>query len=377
MKPGSARRFDLPPNVLGCLEWSTGLLRINSTLKQWTLAKAILDRPRDSTGLSIPLDSTSLDDLAIAGFVRTAVHEQFHYRQVVATGYLYRLACSAYFTIMKSISRAASGDPVRIEAMIEGQLPPMPEVAQLFEEIDQPGTDEITVRDIVESAAHLYECKASYPAFTHETYSDYLDTPGLLAEYGSAYRYAARELGPEAFHSFLVAAALALCFDQPHMAFADIIREIRRAEVAYRQRQDLPAFNPVLSNVSRSHKYIGTSAKAIDGSWSGGPQIHPYYAGMVNAIVNDGGSEEALLTFIIDRQFVHENNAVYQPLLLNDNDLVLPESFLELDPPRIRRQHYGFTGTMQEFIDIWLTEAAICYRVTAATGRQLHYRINS
>jgi hypothetical protein len=370
--PSLSQYFALPREVAGFLEWSTGVLRINATLEQF---QAYTARLPEGT-----IYGTHPDDEMIMTLVRAITHEQFHFRQAMATGYGYTLACAAFIRIMQEIGRLPlPHDWNGMLAAIAASPPLIPDLTARFAELDEEGPDGVTIRDVIESAALLYECKAHMPDLDHAKYSRYLDLAMVLPEYRRAYDLATEILGPVAFDNFLVAAVLALCFRRPDQALGNILQQMAgllHLDAVYRSPDDFMGLASVVIAARRRYEYLGTAWHVLNGAIDNTPLVHPYYARPLQAYRSDHSDEQLLTTLVGPILDERARSLLAQPVLLNGDVIQLPAGFEALDPQPVVPEDADLDRqTPGEFVNTWAYNAVICQIVLAGTGHQLHYRI--
>jgi hypothetical protein len=270
-------------------------------------------------------------------------------------------------------------DPNSMLAAIAASPPSIPELTAKFAALDEKGPDGVTIRDVIESSALLYECKTYFPDLDHAKYSRYLDLAMVLPEYRRAYDLATEILGPVAFDNFLVAAALALCFRRPDEALADILEHMAallHLDAVYRSPQDFPGLAGVLPAVRTRHQYLGTAWHVLNGAIDNTRLVHPYYARPLRAYRTHFSDHELLTTLVEPRLDARARALLAQPVLLNDDVVQLPEGFESLDPQPVVPEGFDLDRqTPQDFVNAWVFNGVICQIVLAGTGHQLHYRI--
>lgn len=248
---GLIDHFDVPEDVAGYLEWASGILFINRTQDEWREFNAKTDH--------------AWADRPTAILGQTITHETYHFYQIATTGYLYRFASRLFAEVADQI-----GFPVKernLDKLVEEiKAGPSNSVLELVAELDRPGPKDLTVRDIVESAAYLYEFKSHYPRFGARAFREQIEVEDPLKEYRHAYEIAEERLGESAFDNFLAVSVLALCFDDPTAAFHTALDMVGRTSVIHRRPEDLELIFATSEQISAVHLGLGTAAQvAFDG----------------------------------------------------------------------------------------------------------------
>jgi hypothetical protein len=367
--PEPPLRFDLPGNVLGYLEWSSGLLRINATLEEWTAVKNRVSQTR-------LLDGSHPFDPRAASLIRAVTHEQFHFLQVITTGYPYSLACVVFIRIMQHLSAAMGSDETLKQwVSLSNELAPPLDVQEKFAELDMKSAEGLTIRYVIESAAHLYECKSHMPGLDHQRYLDYLAAAKLPPEYRATYEAATKVVGPAAFSIFLPAAAVALCFRWPN--------EVLGVVLGYMDGDEEPG---ALANVLNAiadlkprYEYLGTAVEIATGQWSPGtPLVHPFYTQALRSVLAHSSPERLLLLTMHPDQMKGLAPLAAQPVLFNDDRVQLPVGFEGLGAQfAVPAGHSIAAVSPEEFVNTWITIAMACRNIVANTGHQLHYRVQT
>lgn len=208
-------RLNLPPDVLGLLDWASGVILLNDDYETFQRAESGGARTEEEREL-----------------LRTVVHEVTHYYQVLLTGYLYQhvnqLASLVSVSLLKAHGSAPFDSDEQIIQVIDELPAGVPDIHMralsfLMTELRQPGRHGLSALDIAEGHASFVElryredCDAARFA---ELLADGAISPG----YRAAYDAAREQLGNEAaFRWFSLACCLALCSSHPVLSFGRLL----------------------------------------------------------------------------------------------------------------------------------------------------------
>jgi hypothetical protein len=304
---GLLSSFDVPESVAGYLEWVSGILFVNRTLEDW---QHFLSRP--------DLDRSILE--------QTITHETYHFYQIATTGYLYRFASRLFDEVVSLI-----GFPVRernIEKLVENVMSKSSgKLRDLVAELDRPGPQDLTVRDIVESAAYLYEFKAHYPEFGAQSFREQLEFEMPDREYRHAFQIAEERMGDGAFDNFLVVSVLSLCCDDPAEAFHTTVEMVQRSRVVYESYQDLEAILAASAGISEIHPCLGTAAQVAFESGGLAHRQNPIFR-QATYDLNCNADHVRPLGLVVDPKVMQDVAVeVVRPIQLRDGAIWIPEAF--------------------------------------------------
>jgi hypothetical protein len=307
--------FAVPAGVAGYLEWCSGTLFINRTFEAW---KAYQGRPQGA-----PLDS------ATQALLQTITHETYHFLQITVTGFAYQFACLLFGEIRKQINPPL--DETRLRELRASPPEPSAGLRFLAGFLDEPDADGLSTRDILESAAFLYEYKTHYTGLSAQGYSSLLEANCPSPEYRKAYDLTVKVLGNRAFDEYLSLSVAALCFAEPNKVFVDILSAARNC----RHVRAVEYIRSIASRVAARHQAIGSAAQvAFEGTSPLGKLQHPIYTPAVVALNNSSFDPFEVLT---NPSYLGRGVAesLVRPILLKDGVLWLPSATME----RLKSNH--------------------------------------
>lgn len=303
--------FDVPDDVAGYLEWASGILFVNCTKEEWHEFLAQSEQ--------------SWFDRDAMIFNQTITHETYHFYQIATTGYLYRFVSRLFAEVANHI-----GFPVKetnLNKLIEDLAKPSDTLRDLMAEIDRPGPKGLTVRDIVESAAYLYEFKYHYPAFDALSFKEQIEIENPPKEYRFAFEIAEACLGDSAFDNFLIVSILSLCFDNPTEAFYTALDMVRRTGVIYKRREHMNRLFATSEQISSLHCGLGTAAEVAFESENLEPRQNPIFRQATYAL-NFNASNLNPLALVADPKVMKEAAvAVIRPVYLRGGAVWIPSEF--------------------------------------------------
>lgn len=302
---GYAEAISLPSNVWGFLEWMTGVIRINATVEELQR----LSEAREHVRLA---------------YEETVTHEFFHCAQICAAGYPHHYAATvakALFPVLHPYLLAFSSHTDLEEAATRfAQAPPsIPhEAMALLDLLDEPGSDGITPRDIVESAAYLVQKR------THLQDLDAADYGHMLhfapaPEYRSAFLVAESILGARALELFPALSHVSLCFLRPQDVFTNLCRAARRLPDG-----DARGLMRTAEDLSRTHRWLGTSFDYA-GEFSNG-SFNPFYRSYARTLAGIGRWKRVDLAALMStpHEWMTEfRRRVKMPVILNPDDIAV------------------------------------------------------
>ncbi len=315
---GYAEAISLPPNVWGFLEWMTGVIRINATVEELQRLSEVKERVR-------------------LAYEETITHEFFHCAQICAAGYPHHYAASVtkeLFPVLYPYLLAFSSHTDLEEAVARlAEAPPsIPHQAvALLDRLDEPGSDGITPRAIVESAAYLVQKR---------THQGDLDAPGYghmlhfapAPEYRSTFLVAESILGARAFELFPALSFLSLCFLRPQDVFTNLCRAARRLPDG-----DARGLMRIAEEISRAHRWLGTSFN-YSKDFSNG-SFNPFYRSYARTLVGIGRWKRVDLVALMStpHEWITEfRRRLKMPVILNPDDIaVFRVRHARAEPPEL------------------------------------------
>lgn len=316
--------LSLPDSTWGFLEWATGVLRINATVEE---IKSL----------------DSLPDYERLGYEETITHEMFHLFQICTAGYLYYFATlslreiypliAPYLASLINFLQKNPGESVTTIGHNElWQLlmnePPMlsANLKKYFQSIDEPGNNNITIREIVEGSAYLAQKQIHSINLTAARFSKLLEyAPGN--EYVSAYWLAESILESHTFDLFNVIAFISLCFQQPHLVFVHLCEEFKKHQIHILDDTTKPLIEKIIDHLRLSNAYLGTSDRFVNRHPT--YKKHPFYFDALKKTVRL--SADVLNTSFIELMASPQNWAgefrkgIGMPILLNPDEFVILE----------------------------------------------------
>jgi hypothetical protein len=250
----------LSPGVAAYLDWSTGILRINSSFEEWD---ELSSRTQDGTRVPQNLSSRELT------LIETVTHETAHFLQIVTTGFLYSLSAKLYLKVAEWVADATKDSPhdtqASLQALATTDIPAhfARDAKAILSSLDTLGPREITVRSIVESGALLTQKRTHLIDLTAERYIEVLDSSSPSKEYRHAYDVAFEYLGLAAFDLFPLIVFFSLCTARPEQVFSGLCQETARRYSSYGSSPKvihMSHFAEALSGLSA--ETIGTAAEA-------------------------------------------------------------------------------------------------------------------
>jgi hypothetical protein len=301
--------YAVPAGVGGYLEWSSGTLFVNESLERW---EAFRSRTAD------------MNDPRTLQFLQTITHETFHFLQIATAGFPYQFAC-LMFSELKEIIRPPL-DEARLRALMHDPPPPSRRLAFLGEFLDEQGPGGITTRDIIESAAFMYEHRIHYPDISFKGYGALLHKRCPAPEYRAAYDLMEQKLGERAFDLCLPLCFAALCFCEPNLVFSKIVEAARG--LAEPSQGHVDTIRQVCAIAAAKHAPLGTAAEvAFEGTSPFGRLSHPIYTEAVVAL-NENANNANPVELVCQPSALGATaaEAVVRPILLKGGALWVPSS---------------------------------------------------
>jgi hypothetical protein len=216
------QRYQKPPiepELRGIADLFGWMLAINFERELLEKHSSPLPRPADA----VPASFKAAAD--------TLTHETIHFIQALTCGYLYRVACSLFDEVCRVIQQVDRFQP---DTTIVLPLQTHSEIPQLFKKLERKTGDlhtkdipGISPRDLLEGAAYFITERKHCPDLTPPAFLDRLKRQcsfGSLRMYSDAYFLAEFFLGEAAFDVFSAISYIALCSDDPGLAFTGCIR---------------------------------------------------------------------------------------------------------------------------------------------------------
>ncbi len=315
--------FSAPANVSGYLEWCSGTLFVNKTPDFWDAFKRGL-RPSES-------------DLEIQSLLRTITHETYHFWQITTTGFAYQFAGLLFQEIRRLLVPLVASDEAggqRLKRLLDNPPPPSRDLAILAHSLDEPGSEGITTRDIIESAAFLYEYKTHMaPEYSNSyAYSFFLKHYCPAQEYRRAYEFTNQTVrnAALAFDSYLTLSVAALYFDKPHEAFKDVLDVANDLKPSFDPEYRATSLKAITEQVAGKHRLLGSAADVAFKGTSRFRASHPVYTAAVRAlddVTGRTGKHSVDLVAGLERLDHTLAEAMIQPLLLKDGQFIASDAF--------------------------------------------------
>lgn len=305
--------FEVPSEVAGYLEWGSGILRVNCDYDDWEF---INNNPEDTR------------TFATRSILATLTHETFHFLQICTSGFLYSFVCR-YFDLMREYIKQEVGYPLtdeKIKTFLKNPSGVTDEIINHISVLDRQGASGVTVRDIIESAAYLYEHKTHYIGLDIAGYEKLLSQDQPPSEYYHAFHKAKEILGETAFDNFLFAAFISLCFNRPEAVFADVLENIANHNLVYRDGNDIPRFISAIQSFFSVHNALGSAAEVA--LHKGSQFWHPVYNNAILSL-NEAAAHYSPIALVADPKAMTAEAALsnVRPTVFNKNYILIPKSF--------------------------------------------------
>jgi hypothetical protein len=201
-----------------------------------------------------------------------------------------------------------------------------------------------TIRDIIESAALLYEYKAYFPDFGLKSFKEQLEIEYPPKEYRHAFEIAEKRIGETAFRNFLTIASLSLCFEEPCEAFFTILDVVKELGLAYESERDLKRILATSAEVSRHHRGLGTVAQVAFENNESGLHQNPIYREATYHLNKKAGEINPFAVLALPDMFNCADEDLVRPFALKDQRVWVPADGNELHPrflrPKLKRRCY-------------------------------------
>ncbi|MEJ7809352.1 MAG: hypothetical protein WKG32_02945 [Gemmatimonadaceae bacterium] len=290
--------FVLPPGVLGYLDWSSGVTRLDCSRAEYAKLKDWAKAP-------------SPDDERSVELAEVTVHEMHHFLQISLFGYLYRFA----FTLELLISESLPSQLARL-ADLPTRVRNEELLRNILADFDREQPDGVSVRSIVESLTYLVQKREEY-GYDTGRYIAHLRRARPLPEYMSAFLYAHGVFGAveHTVRLFPVLAQLSLCSHSPPEALAILCQAVAAGEISTRTYlPELIAFCR-----ERDPDYRGFSWEFPDALGQPFPD-HPVYGAVRAAVQGDSQWHAPFSKYLLvpDKSFFESMHTLCMtPTLLN------------------------------------------------------------
>ena len=264
------------PGIIGWMDWPTGVQFIDADLEgsgQWP---AVM---QDGSERSRQL-------------MHTVSHETLHFLQLATMGFMYRWVCEHHRLLAACLSPLRAeiaawlddADPRKLLA-IEGRIDPARRdtLGRHLARLDQRGPNRISVRHLLEAHALVAEQKIHWQGLDAAKLTPLLDHEAAGPEYRLAYDLTRTRLGERcAFRNFLLIASLALCAEDPPLAFDELLDALARRPTPEVDDDDAADTDQVVQAANQAvSAFIGTSASVLQAD---DRMRHPIYTRALAAI---------------------------------------------------------------------------------------------
>lgn len=291
------RSLDLPGNISGELDWSTGIIRLNATVEQWRSWRAS------------PTKNPAL--------LATMLHEAQHALQIASFAKLYKTSLSLFSVAgyIDSKYPDASNLPPKLDVALDD--PKMLEIVKgAMWDLTWRGEHDLSMLEIIEGVTHLTELRFQRDYDT-SSYLAYLPTALVGPTYTNAFsRFFARTgQNPQAIWYFPPACHLALCSETPQTTFYAIADGVADGRISARSGvQDMRAFAQ-----RADPDFLGWAWE-----WSGFQKTlqHPHYLRLQEALRKSGEPSGEFEAYVLrpDKVIRFSQLALEQPTILNPDD---------------------------------------------------------
>jgi hypothetical protein len=273
---GFLSSIGVPRGTAGYLDWTTGLMRVNTPHDTWVRIARTPD-----------LRTLHRWEQEV---VETVTHEAIHFLQIVTTGYLYDFASTLF-----ALVRSAIGFPVRDVSDIPSHATPelAARLRSHFANLDAAGPEGITVRGLAEGQAMLAQLRTHWRSLTADEYPRRL--ADLPSEYSHAYLFSQKILGAAAFEIYPFVSSMALCTRSPVTSFVTMCHAIKARGISVILPSESPHEYLELANELHHGGEIallGTSVEIFNDR-----PIHPVYSPMV-ARLNELAAVASMLEYM-------------------------------------------------------------------------------
>lgn len=315
-----------PPKVYGWLDWATGLLFIDEPIHDVAHWQTQLLGSQDPHAREL---------------IELISHEHAHFQQIVTTGYLYQWACQYYRKLVAASDGllakhefVAKPDAVALQR-IEKEVDPKDRAAlsEHLALLDVAGPNGVSTRALFEAQAFYIQKKSHWEGLDAAGYHAMLDASAPDRTYRHAYDLARCRLGdPEAFSGFPLITSLALCCENPPLAFDILLTVVAQTPLA--GTPDPDACRDLLDELNAGGAGpLGTAAEVAEST----RLTHPVYTPALLALNKKCGAGFSILPFFSDPSAGLEAivKDVMRPMVFQSDD---EDQFPVFLPPGMKPQ---------------------------------------
>ena len=208
-----AKFFDIPDDIFGYLEWSTGIIFLNLTADEY-------------------IQSINSESIKSAIVKETIYHETYHYLQIVSSGFLYNTTrdfsnevlgiITAFINDICIPSKCKTFRDALIMFNENVDLTTYKIGTEHFSKLDLINIFKFSTRDIIEGGAYLLQKQMTNIELTHEIFLSKLKFAPSKT-YSKVYKFVTLHLGELAFSVFHSIAYFSLLFAEPEKIFPHIV----------------------------------------------------------------------------------------------------------------------------------------------------------
>ena len=329
----------LPGDVLGYLDWSTGLLRINMEKDQY---EGISGRPEHFRNQ----------------FEETLCHEMFHALQICACGFLFNHVTAFSKELWLKVFEMESDRS--ISRLLHEEVESSAELRRLSSDLCTPQHHGLSNLDIIESHAFLAHNRICQPDVPRDVYR--LRMAQMKGSpYQMAFGYLEEKLGAWAGDYLCPIAYEALCFPNPVEIFVTIVEAVSQMLYAHvESAEDIEELvGDALKVLGGRDDFIGDPRRMIEE----GSDLHPFYSNSLHQVnqLSEEGEIRDFMSFPESAPNVFLT-AMLRPILLNDATLL---TFSNSDHTPFDTEESHDSGLIML--------AALSYKHLAASGSGLNF----
>lgn len=298
--------------VMGYLDWITGTIRLNLTTKEYH---------------SLPEDHELW-----AAYLKTSIHEMFHFYQILTSGYLYNYVVTITTDVLVNTFNMESNLLFDAIKRIEFPVISKEEVVGNINSI-RLKSNGLSVLDLVEGAAFYAQEVAKEENVTHESILRklklYRDT-----EYSRAYLLLNEAISDKTFHIFPILVYFSLKFSDPVYAFFIILKNIKKINELisndYAKNMDLMRneFVSIVMDSNENPDNFGIVENPLEIEEEN-ENNHPFYSDSIKLIrSSDCVSFNDIVTLLTKPEEFRSEFFLetLRPVLLNDGNLLYPNN---------------------------------------------------
>ncbi len=309
----------LPNNILGYLDWTTGLIRINLTYEEY------------KNGNDIKI----LDKV-----LTTLVHENFHAHQICNSGFLYNFIVEFTYELWENMFAMYKDEPVLQQTFQEGIIISKAAKDILSRLYVKHG--KFSTIDLIESHAFLAH------NLIIDRNLDYIQYDNLLTKkypntiYSNLFQYLKSLFGKKSFHLLPGICFVALLFNQPMKVFY-LMCEYLKTMDDFEDIDRLVKSSIDYLSKDETNQYIGLPLSLVKLK----KPLHPYYSNLLK-FYNKNYTELDLIRFMTNIIYIPENFLVNssRPMIFNSADFFWPEDFQSDELSEFSAQEYQDSLTM-------------------------------